>query len=45
MVQFPFRNEGGFYQYPPELMEEMERYLAERLTEHMPPERIFRWKT
>ena len=44
VVQFPFRNEGGFYQYPPELMEEMERYLAERLTEHMPPERIFRWK-
>lgn len=44
VVQFPFRNEGGVYQYPPELMEEMERFLTERLAEHVPRERIFRWK-
>lgn len=45
VVQFPYQNDGGVYHYPTELMEEMEGYLVERLTERMPKEKIFRWNS
>lgn len=44
VVQFPYQNVGGVYQYPPQLREEMEQYLVERLLDYMPEERIFRWE-
>lgn len=45
VVQFPFQNADGYYQYPPKLMEEMEHFLTERLAEYVSREKIFRWKT
>lgn len=44
VVWFPFQSEGGYCHYPDELMEQMERFLTERLTEKISREKIFRWK-
>lgn len=44
VVWFPFQKEDGFYQYPRELMEQMESFLTERLAETIPREKIFRWR-
>lgn len=43
VVWFPYDNRNGVYQYPRRLMEEMEQFLVERIKEHMPEEKIFRW--
>lgn len=45
VVQFPYQNDGGVYHYPTGLMEEMERYMTERLAEHIPGEKIFQWRS
>lgn len=44
VVQFPYENHHGYYQYPEKLEEEMEEFLAERLKTVVPKERIFRWE-
>ena len=44
VVQFPFEQVSGYYQYPPALASEMEEYLLGLLTPHIPRERIFRWE-
>lgn len=44
VVQFPYENKGGVYQYPGGLAEEMERFLTDRLHAYVPAERIFLWK-
>ncbi len=44
VVQFPFENDNGVCHYPDGLMEEMERFLTDRLAEKIPAEKIFRWK-
>lgn len=44
VVQFPYENDCGVYQYPLRLAEEMEGFLAAGLAERIPPEKIFRWK-
>jgi spore photoproduct lyase len=44
VVQFPYQNDHGVYHYPDALLEEMETYLVGRLTEKLPPEKIFRWE-
>lgn len=44
VVWFPFQKENGFYHYPDELMEQMEHFLAEKLEEWIPKEKIFRWR-
>ena len=41
MVQFPFVNEGGIYQYPAFLLEQMEQYLVKELGKRIPRNRIF----
>ena len=41
IVQFPFVNEGGIYQYPRFLLERMEQYLVEELEKRIPRNRIF----
>lgn len=43
VVQFPFENHGGVYQYPIEIMEEMEQFLLEKWKMVLPEEKIFRW--
>ena len=43
IVQFPYQNVKGVYQYPSEILEEMEQYMTERLLQHIPETKIFRW--
>ncbi|MDE6852029.1 MAG: radical SAM protein [Lachnospiraceae bacterium] len=44
VVWFPFQKEKGFYHYPDPLMEQMERFLADKLKNIIPKEKIFRWR-
>ncbi len=41
VVQFPFENIKGVYQYPEALRREMEEFLTERLRQEMPEEKIY----
>lgn len=41
VVQFPYVNVGGVYQYPPELLTQMEGCVMRELVKRMPSERIF----
>ena len=43
IVQFPYQNINGVYQYPKEILEEMEQYMTERLMQHLLEDKIFRW--
>lgn len=43
VLQFPYRNVGGVYGYPPELAARMERFLVDTLKRHVPEDRIFLW--
>lgn len=43
IVQFPYENNGGVYQYPGELGAQMEQFLVERLKQKIPEEKIFLW--
>lgn len=44
VVQFPYQNVRGVYQYPPELLEKMENFLVEYLKKFVPEDKIFRWE-
>lgn len=44
IVNFPFKNIGGYYQYDEALQTQMEAFMLEKLTEHFPKEKIFLWK-
>ncbi len=44
VVQFPYQNTDGVYQYPKVLAEEMEQFLTEQLKKKVPVENIFLWK-
>lgn len=41
VVQFPYVNVGGVYQYPPKLLKEMEDYLISELAERIGKEKIY----
>ncbi len=41
---FPYQNDQGYYHYPDERMERMERQLVGRLKERIPMEKIFLWR-
>ena len=41
IVQFPYVNVEGVYQYPPELLAKMENYILKELEKRMPVERVF----
>ena len=41
---FPYENCDGYYQYPQELMQQMESYLVSELEKCIAKEKIFRWK-
>ena len=42
---FPYENEQGVCHYPAALMERMEQFLAEKLGEKLPEEKIFLWES
>lgn len=44
VVQFPYENDGGVYQYPKKLLVQMEEYLVGKLLERIPREKIFLWE-
>ncbi|MBO5459693.1 MAG: radical SAM protein [Lachnospira sp.] len=44
VVQFPYENEKGVYQYPKRIMQEMEHFLVGELSRAIPAEKIFLWK-
>lgn len=44
VVWFPFQKESGYYQYPKELLEQMEGYMTEKLEKKISREKIFRWR-
>ncbi len=44
VVQFPYQNCSGVYQYPADLAERMEGYLTRRLAERISKDKIFLWK-
>ena len=44
VVQFPYQNCGGVYQYPADLAGRMEGYLTKRLAEEIPEDKLFLWK-
>lgn len=41
VVQYPFENHNGYYQYPEELEGEMEEFLVNRLKKVLPEDKIF----
>ena len=44
IVNFPFKNIDGTYQYPKDLQTEMEQYLYDKLSNYFDKQRIFLWK-
>lgn len=44
VVQYPFENRNGVYQYPSALAEEMEGLVLEYLRQYLPEDKIFCWK-
>ena len=44
VVNFPYENIGGYYQYPENIRCDMENMLVELLKKYMPKEKIFTWK-
>lgn len=42
VVNFPFENVGGYYEYPKRIKNEMEMFLISELRKHVPDEKIFR---
>lgn len=42
IVQFPFENVSGVYQYPQQLSAKMEEWMVEQLSQRLPYEKIFR---
>lgn len=45
IVNFPYDNVGGYYQYPKGLQEDMEGFMVEKVAQYIPPDKIFRWET
>ena len=44
IVNFPFKNIDGTYQYPKDLQTKMEQYLYNKLSNYFNKQRIFLWK-
>lgn len=45
VVQYPFENRTGVYQYPPGLVQEMEGLVLDFLRQYLPEDKIFCWKS
>lgn len=44
IVNFPFTNVDGYYQYEPKLQSEMEDFVKEEICKHFPDNKVFLWK-
>lgn len=44
IVNFPFCNVDGYYQYQPALQKQMENFVHEKLCEHIDEKKVFLWK-
>ena len=44
VVQFPFINRDGVYQYPEDIRQEMEKFMVNRILESIDKDKIFLWK-
>lgn len=44
VVQYPFINDGGVYQYPKHIMNAMEELMSAELKRYVSEDKIFRWK-
>lgn len=44
IVNFPYENVGGYYQYPKYLQEEMECFMVEQVSKYISKDKIFRWQ-
>lgn len=44
IVNFPFKNINGYYQYAPELQTQMENFVCDKLSNIVERDRIFLWK-
>ena len=44
VIQYPYTNNNGFYQYEEELRGKMEKSLDDMLIKHIDKDRIFHWK-
>ena len=44
VVNFPYDNVNGYYQYPENIRKNMEEYMVKLLLKYIPEEKIFRWK-
>lgn len=45
VVQYPFENRGGVYQYPSDLVQEMEGVVLDYLRQYLPEDKIFCWNS
>ena len=43
VVQFPYQNTDGVYHYPYNLLEDMEGFMTEKLSQIISKDKIFRW--
>lgn len=44
VVNFPYENVDGYYQYPENIRVEMEEFMLSEISKYVPQEKIFRWK-
>lgn len=44
VVNFPYENVNGYYQYPENIRVEMEDFMLTEISKYVPQEKIFRWK-
>ena len=44
VVNFPYDNVNGYYQYPENIRKNMEEYMVKLLLKYIPEEKLFRWK-
>ena len=44
IVNFPYDNIDGYYQYPENIRRDMESMMVKLLEKYMPKEKIFTWK-
>ena len=43
-VQFPYKNDNGYYHYPDEIMRDMEDYMVSLVSRYVEKDKIFLWE-
>ena len=43
-VQFPYKNDNGYYHYTDEIMRDMEDYMVSLVSRYVEKEKIFLWE-